>query len=36
MENLIFGIMTAFVEPLSVLLSVALIFDYARMLLFNK
>lgn len=36
MENLLFGMMTACIDPVKVLFTVALIFDFARMLLFSK
>ena len=36
MEDLLFGMMTSSIQPVVCLLTVALIFDYGRMLLFNK
>lgn len=36
MEDLLFGMMTASIEPIVALMSIALIFDFARMLLFSK
>lgn len=35
-ENLIFGIATGYVEPLTVMLIVALIFDYIRTMIFSS